>query len=41
MYVYMMYATAGIDDEREKFICPSRFFSHYSFVIVQTILISK
>jgi hypothetical protein len=36
-----MYATAGIDDEREKFICPSRFFSHYSFVIVQTILISK
>jgi hypothetical protein len=23
----MMYATAGIDDEKEKLICPSRFFS--------------
>jgi hypothetical protein len=35
MYVYMMYVTDGLDDEkkREKFVCAGR----YSFVIVQTI----
>ena len=36
MYVYMILATAGIDDEREKFMCPfpprrRRFFSPLFF----------